>query len=161
MIINMEIERKFLINSFPDDLPLIEEAVVYQGYISVNPIVRIRSKTSSKGTDYILCFKGKGTLVRQETEIEIDEHTFKELKKLLNAPMIRKDYRVFRLPDGYNLECSLVDKGEPTEFMFAEIEFETLEQAEAYNPPELLNREVTRDGSYGMATYWVRKMQQL
>ncbi|MDD2418440.1 MAG: CYTH domain-containing protein [Oscillospiraceae bacterium] len=157
----MEIERKFLINSFPDDLPLIEEAVVYQGYISVNPIVRIRSKTSQKGTNYILCFKGKGRLVRQETEIEIDEHTFKELEKLLNAPMIRKDYKVYELPDGYNLECSLVDKGETTEFMFAEVEFETLEQANSYNPPEFLNNEVTLDGSYGMASYWVRKMQQL
>ena len=99
----MEIERKFLIDKFPEDLPLIEEAVVYQGYISVNPIVRIRSKTGAKGVDYILCFKGAGTIARQETEIELDGDTFRELEKLLKAPMIRKhinrpNFWIGRLP---------------------------------------------------------------
>lgn len=156
----MEIERKFLIDKFPEDLPLIEEAVVYQGYISVNPIVRIRSKTGAKGVDYILCFKGAGTIARQETEIELDGDTFRELEKLLKAPMIRKDYRVYELPDGLKLECSLVDRDTPTGFMFAEVEFETLEQAKAYQPPEFLDREVTEDRSYGMAAYWMRKLRQ-
>lgn len=37
-----EIERKFLINSFPDSLPLKEEFQVYQAYLSIDPEVRIR-----------------------------------------------------------------------------------------------------------------------
>ncbi|MDD3692996.1 MAG: CYTH domain-containing protein [Oscillospiraceae bacterium] len=153
----MEIERKFLIDKFPDNLPLVDEAVVYQGYISVNPVVRIRSVMSNSGTRYELCFKGKGTIARQEIQIELDEKTFNELENLLNSPMVRKDFKVYELPGGHRLECSLVDEGEPTEFMFAEIEFDTLEQALEYQPPEFLNREVTEDRYYGMASYWIRK----
>ena len=155
----MEIERKFLIDRFPCELPLLEEAVVYQGYISVNPIVRIRSMKSENQEKYILCFKGSGTPARQETEIEISKEVFDQLKNLLQAPMIRKDYKVYGLPDGMKLECSLVDKGEPTEFMFAEIEFDTIEQALSYRPPAFLEREVTQDRSYGMAAYWVKKLK--
>ena len=68
----MEIERKFLIDGFPQGLPLLEEAVVYQGYLCVDPVVRIRSKeTAGKKTSYVLCFKGEGTLARQEIEMDL------------------------------------------------------------------------------------------
>lgn len=153
----MEIERKFLIDEFPGDLPLIKEAEVFQGYLSVDPVVRIRSSRTALGTGYVLCFKGNGTLARQETEIDIDEKTFGELENLLKAPMIRKDYKVYALPDGHKLECSLVDQDTPTSFLFAEVEFETIEEAQAWCPPAFLSREVTEDRSYGMAGYWVRK----
>lgn len=155
----MEIERKFLINEFPDNLPLVSKAEVYQGYISVNPVVRIRKTVNECGEEYILCFKGAGTIARQETEIKLEKSTFQELEKLLRAPMIHKGFRVYRLPDGLDLECSRVDAGRPSEFMYAEIEFDTLEQALSYQPPEFLSNEVTHDRKYGMASYWLRKMQ--
>jgi CYTH domain-containing protein len=125
----------------------------------VDPVVRIRSKKSGRGEDYILCFKGEGTLARQETEIPISGEIFNELKNLLKAPMIRKDYKVYELPDGLKLECSLVDQDEPTAFMFAEVEFDSIEQAMNYQPPAFLEREVTEDSSYGMAAYWDRKLK--
>ena len=34
-----EIERKFLLSEFPD-LPLLEKAETFQGYLSVEPVVR-------------------------------------------------------------------------------------------------------------------------
>ena len=36
-----EIERKFLLSEFPD-LPLLEKAETFQGYLSVEPVVRSR-----------------------------------------------------------------------------------------------------------------------
>ena len=39
----MEIERKFLLSGFPD-LPELERAEVFQGYLGISPEVRIRSK---------------------------------------------------------------------------------------------------------------------
>ena len=39
----MEIERKFLLDSFPQGLPLLEESVMEQGYLCTDPVVRIRS----------------------------------------------------------------------------------------------------------------------
>ncbi|HIR57781.1 MAG TPA: hypothetical protein IAA54_08925, partial [Candidatus Gallacutalibacter pullicola] len=114
----MEIERKFLVDRFPEGLPLLKEAVVYQGYLCTHPTVRIRSTETADGVSYVLCFKGKGTIARQEIEMDLTKEQFFQLKDLLPAPMIRKDYKVYALPDGHKLECSLVDQGSPSEFMF-------------------------------------------
>ncbi|WP_050697837.1 CYTH domain-containing protein [Anaeromassilibacillus senegalensis] len=154
-----EIERKFLISGFPE-LPLLEEAVVWQGYLSTQPVVRIRKKESVNGTDYVLCFKGKGTLCRKEIELDLTQDIFDELHELLEAPMIRKDYKVYAL-DGYRLECSLVDCGTPTEFLFAEVEFASMEEAKAFVPPAFLSNEVTEDLYYSMGRYWQRKCEAL
>lgn len=153
----MEIERKFLIDSFPSDLPLLEECVIYQGYLAVDPVVRIRSKKTKTSNSYVLCFKGEGTLARQETELSISENVFNELKALLKHPLIRKDYKVYSLPANLKLECNLVDKGTPTEFYYAEVEFDSIEQAKRFQPPAYLKKEVTEDGSYSMGNYWIRK----
>ena len=52
----MEIERKWLIGRFPAGLPLLREASVRQGYISVRPAVRIRESVSRTGSRWELCF---------------------------------------------------------------------------------------------------------
>lgn len=151
----MEIERKFLTDGFPA-LPEQSRSEMYQGYLCTDPVVRIRSREQNGRKSYRLCFKGKGTLVRQETELDLTAEQFGELKKLLSAPMIRKERRVYLLPDGHRLECSRVDPGESTEFFYAEVEFETVEDAEAFIPPAFLGREVTGDGGYTMAGYWLQ-----
>ena len=92
----MEIERKFKLSAFPQHLPLLQASQVEQGYLSVTPTVRIRSKCRDGVTDYRLCIKGKGTLVREEVELPLDEDKFFRLKNLLHGEMIRKDYRVYQ-----------------------------------------------------------------
>lgn len=154
---NQEIERKFLIEGFPHDLPLLEEAVVWQGYISSDPVVRIRKKETSAGVSYRLCFKSKGTLVRKEIELDLTEEKFAALSELLEAPLVRKDFRVYRLPDGHRLECSLVDKDTPLSFYYAEVEFSSVEQANMFSPPAFLGAEKTDDPAFTMSNYWERK----
>ena len=78
----MEIERKFLLSGFPD-LPELERAEVFQGYLGISPEVRIRSKRVGEAETYRLCFKGEGSLVREEIELDLDKATFESLKKLL------------------------------------------------------------------------------
>ncbi|MDD2955433.1 MAG: CYTH domain-containing protein [Oscillospiraceae bacterium] len=152
----MEIERKFLLEGFPDLTP---ESVseMRQGYLCTDPVVRIRSKAQNGKESYRLCFKGKGTLVRQETELELTPEQFKELEKLLPAPTVRKEKRVYLLQDGHRLECSRVDAGEPSEFFYAEVEFESVEEAAAFLPPDFLGRDVTEEPGYTMAQYWEKK----
>ena len=146
----MEIERKFLISGFPEGLPLLGEAVLEQGYLSTDPVVRIRSKEQDGRTTYRLCFKGEGRLVRQETEMDLTAEQFSELSNLLRAPMVRKDFRVYALPGVERLECSLVDGA----FFYAEVEFPTVEAALAFTPPEFLGREVTEEAGFSMSEYW-------
>lgn len=150
----VEIERKFLLNAFPEDLPLLEESTVYQGYLCTDPVVRIRSKEKDGQQKFVLCFKGQGTLMRREIEMELTKSQFSQLSELLKAPMIRKDFRVYLLPDGHRLECSMVDRGSPSEFLYAEVEFASLEEAKVFEPPAFLYRDVTEFPGFSMSRYW-------
>lgn len=155
----VEIERKFLIREFPAHLPLLEESVVYQGYLSTDPVVRIRSKEQGGKESFVLCFKGKGTLVRREVEIELTQKQFSELRELLKAPMIRKDFRIYRLLDGNLLECSWVDKGTPSAFLYAEVEFPSEKAAREFIAPDFLYKDVTETPGFSMSRYWERRQK--
>ncbi len=158
---NLEIERKFLIDTFPDHLPLLEQATVWQGYISTQPVVRIRKKETAEGTGYRLCFKGEGTLTRTEVEMELSAEKYDALMPLLEVPPVRKDYRVYLLPDGKRLECSLVDRDTPTAFYYAEVEFSSVEEANVFEPPAFLGEEKTEDPTFTMSHYWERKKRSI
>jgi len=153
----MEIERRFWIDGYPTGLPLVTEAVMYQGYISTAPVVRIRSTETEKGTVYVLCFKGNGTLAREEIENEISGGFFHRLCAFVGLPLIRKDFKAYALPSGHILECSLVDAGAETEFFYAEVEFNSIEEANAFTPPAFLGEEITEDKRFSMVQYWKKK----
>ena len=56
----MEIERKWMVNGWPEGLPLKEEFAMRQGYISVRPTVRIREEALTGGkTHYVLFQVGR------------------------------------------------------------------------------------------------------
>lgn len=157
----MEIERKWMVKGWPQTLPLKEEFTMRQGYISVHPTVRIREEALTGGrTDYILCFKSAGGLVREEIERSIDKELFCELEqKIIAKPLIKKIRRSYLLPDGSELEVNHVDEGLPTEFWYAEVEFETVEQAREWQSSacgmnEYLNEEVTDQPGQSMGAYW-------
>jgi len=104
----MEIERKWMVTGWPEGLPLEEEFTMRQGYISVQPTVRIREEALTGGsTDYILCFKSAGGLAREEIERSIDKDLFVQLEeKIIGKPLIKKVRRSYRLPDGAVLEVT-------------------------------------------------------
>ena len=162
----MEIERKWMVNGWPEGegfpaLPLKEEFAMRQGYISVRPTVRIREEALKGGrTDYILCFKSGGGLAREEIERSIDKELFDELEqKIIGKLLIEKVRRSYLLPDGLVLEVNHVDAGQPTEFWYAEVEYRSVEQARAWDPSscglaEYLNDDVTDQPGQSMGEYW-------
>ena len=149
----MEIERKFLMDSFPEETPICILRMA-QGYLALKPTVRIRSSVGSKGTEYRLCIKGKGDLVREEIELPLDEEQFCRLSSLLCGPLIEKEQRQYVLPDGHVLECNQVEPDSPDGFCYGEVEFETVEEALAFQPPQWFGKEVTGLSGYSMADYW-------
>ena len=152
----MEIERKWLVRDFPD-LPCKSRAGMRQGYISAEPTVRIREKTGTGEPSYVLCFKGAGTLVREEIETDISAELFARLEAFIGKPLITKDYRTYDV-GGLTLEVSRVDEGLPTEFYYAEIEFETEAAARAFDASRLpfLGEELTEVPGSSMSAYWRR-----
>ena len=159
----MEIERKWMVNGWPEDLPLKEEFAMRQGYISVRPTVRIREEALTGGkTEYILCFKSGGGLVREEIERSIDKALFDDLEhKIIAKPLIKKIRRSYTLSDGSVLEVNHVDEGQPTEFWYAEVEYSAVEAARGWQPERCglgayLSDEVTDQPGQSMGAYWLQ-----
>ena len=159
----MEIERKWLVGGWPAGLPLVEEFTMRQGYISVAPTVRIREEAKTGGeTAWILCFKSAGGLAREEIERPIDQALFDELAaKIIAKPLIEKVRRTYLLSDGRHLEVNHVDAGQPGAFWYAEVEYPTVAEAEAWTPAgaalaAYLADEVTGRPGQSMGAYWAR-----
>lgn len=156
----LEIERKWIVDGWPyEELPLLKNEFMQQGYISTRPSVRIREEASTTETHYILNFKSHGQLTRKEVEIEISKEKFEELEDLIGLPMIVKIRRTFQLPDGNHLEVNHVDEGLPTEFWYAEIEYKSEEDARSWDPASVglagyLRNDVTDEPGQSMAAYW-------
>ena len=150
----MEIERKFILKAFPGNLEEETRHTIFQYYLSCDPYVRVRSKLKDGETTYKLTIKGKGTLSRVEVEFDMDSESFSELISLCEYEPVRKDMRIYRLPDGKIFECSNVDKGTENEFFYGEVEFEDENSALSFSPPFSFLREVTYDDSFHMNRYW-------
>ena len=155
----MEIERKWNVTGWPEGLPVVREQFMRQGYIHTRPTVRIREEQETGGgTEYILCIKSSGDLAREEVEIPVDEDTFHTLERVIGLPLILKLRRTYGLPGGLRLEVNHVDEGLPTEFYYAEIEFDTEEEAESFVPEGILRTFLGEETTYlkgeSMAAYW-------
>lgn len=165
---SMEIERKWMVQGWPEaDLPLQKEEEMRQGYVSVEPTVRIREENVLVSNDpavrvqdnFILCFKSRGTLTRKEIEFPITQQQFQDIEDLISLPLIPKKRRTYALPDGLSLEVSHVDEGAPTEFWYAEIEFDSEKQARSFDPAAVglsayLADDVTELPGQSMGAFW-------
>ena len=106
----MEIERRWLVDGWPPLTPL-SVLEMEQGYFAVRPAIRIRRERVVGGsTAYILCFKGKGGLAREEIELELTQDHYDRLNAMLGKPMIRKEQRRYPLPGGLTLEVNSVPR---------------------------------------------------
>lgn len=153
----LEIERKFLMEGFPEDLECYRHVHIEQGYVSIHPEVRIhRAEDLNSGkVNYRLTMKGEGDLTRTEIRTELDQEFYEEAVKLAKYPMIQKDYRCYKLGD-LVLEVCYVDPGTDHEFYYGEIEFQSEEDAKAFVPISCLGKEVTNEPEYKMKNYWAR-----
>ena len=157
----MEIERKWLTQGWPEGAALQRTIQMEQGYIALRPTVRIRREAEGDTVRHVLCFKGKADaagLAREEIELELTSDQFSRLEDLIGLSLIQKEQRRYLLDGGLVLEVNQVDKGQPGEFFYAEVEFPTREAALAWKPgilSDYLSNEVTGQPGFSMADYWV------
>lgn len=147
----MEIERKWILQRVPTEFRLVKNTQMEQFYVSTSPEVRLRHNPASN-EPFRITIKGEGTLSREEIETKISENFYNQVKEFVNKTPIKKDYYIFNC-GGYPLEVSIVDDGA---FIYAEIEFETEEQARNYQLPIDDAVEVTDNPEYKMKNYWLR-----
>lgn len=139
---NKEIERKFLVKDMPNLLNL-KKHKIKQGYISTNPVLRIRQKDDK----YFFTFKGRGTIERCELESEISKDEFLNLCGKIEGSIIDKMRYLIPLGTGIMAELDVYSK-ELDGFCNVEVEFNTLDEANSFTPPIWFGDEITYDYKY-------------
>lgn len=151
-----EIERKWLLERVPTDFPVIQQAIIEQNYISIDPEVRIRKKQiSGICTTCYLDLKSSGQLKRKEISVPISEEKYKEISRMIMMKPIIKNWSLIQVNDE-QLEISIVDPGTNNQFIYAEVEFDSEEDANNFVMPIKTVKEVTYDDTYKMKNYWKR-----
>lgn len=155
-----EIERKFLLKGFPRIKPDVELDVETAYITTGDTEVRIRSMEVLTGDwigkiDYLMTFKGKGDLVRQEVNNYISEKTYHELLNTFHLPTFYRHYRVYNI-DGHKIEACFCDNWLGETMYLAEVEFDSEEEAKAYVFPFDGAVDVTNNPYYKMANFWRR-----
>lgn len=139
----MEIERKFLIKKLPESLDLYEHKKIAQGYLNVNPVVRVRKSDD----EYYLTYKGSGLMVREEYNLPLTKEAYDNLVKKIDGRLIEKTR--YLIPLSNNLTAELdVFEGAMYPLQMVEVEFESVEQAETFAVPEWFGDEVTNNVAY-------------
>ena len=172
---NKEIERKWLVKGFPKEAEGIESRNLFVTYLCVvvnktGEIVKEIRVRRDNGADRMLrlytvnidgdnnrwpdkiTIKSGGGISRTEIETKLPDHKFfDDVVSESNVYPIHKEYKHWD-KDGKKFEISKVDDL----FYYAEVEFDSEEEAEAYEfpYPEILLKEVTDDSSFKMAMYW-------
>lgn len=155
----MEIERKWLLdakwvsNVLLVSYPVDSHYQIEQSYLSINPEVRIRHIVTIDGDfeyPYKLTIKGNGDLIREEVELPLSNDQYTSLLTLLdNKVPIQKDVYIYQI-NRYRIEVVKVDN----EWAYAEVEFESKDEADQYCFPFPYIEEVTYDNDYKMKNYW-------
>lgn len=143
----MEIERKFLIRELPGDLESYPCRQIEQGYLSTEPVVRIRRSDDK----YILTYKGKGLLVREECNLPLTQESYEHLREKADGILIQKKRYHIPYRGKYTIELDVFE-GELAPLLLAEVEFETEQEAKEFQPPAWFGEDVTFSGEYQNST---------
>ncbi|MCR5836419.1 MAG: CYTH domain-containing protein [Lachnospiraceae bacterium] len=139
----MEIERKFTIKDFPENLDNFQSHEIEQAYLSVNPVVRIRKSDD----EYYLTYKGSGMMVREEYNLPLNEHSYYHLLKKADGNIISKTRYLIPLNEHLTAELDIFH-GVFTGMFLIEVEFASTEEANNFTPPDWFGEDVTRDPRY-------------
>ena len=139
----MEIERKFLLNTVPNDLYDYPCHKIEQGYLCTSPVVRIRKEDDT----YYITYKGKGKMAREEYNLPLAAESYAHLREKIDGCLITKVRYLVPIHDGLTAEVDVFSSPQPG-LHLAEVEFASIEAANEFVPPEWFGEDVTEDGRY-------------
>lgn len=139
----MEIERKFIPKQLPDHLEQYPYHEIEQGYLCTNPVIRIRKQDNS----YFLTYKSAGMMAHEEYEMPLSEESYLHLRKKADGILITKRRYLLPLDASHKIELDIF-QGSLKGVTLAEVEFASIEEANAFIPPEWFGEDVTYDKRY-------------
>jgi len=154
---NREIERKFLISE--ENLPDLSKASymdMTQGYLPnfndkyvfrLRQVIYMNNKKVKLGDEYFQAIKGDGAKDRPEFEDQIWKDTFYTFWPLCDKFAIHKHR--YEIIEKDNIIVYLdIYKNQHKGLYTVEVEFDTLEECDAFKPLSWFGREVTEEREY-------------
>ena len=139
----MEIERKYLIRSLPENLSQYQCKKIAQGYICTNPVVRIRKSDD----EYYLTYKGKGLMAREEYNLPLTQEGYEHMLPKIDGRLIEKSRYLISLDGKLTAELDIFE-GDLAPLIIVEVEFDSLDAANSFIPPEWFGEDVTESRKY-------------
>jgi adenylate cyclase len=130
-----EIERKWSVRELPADLPSGDE--IRQGYVALDDDVEVRIR--DRGGQCSLTVKGGAGLERSEVEVDLDRDGCAALWPLTRGRAIEKTRHVVEVGD-HKAEID-VYRGDLDGLRTVEVEFDAVEDAESFEPPDWFGEE--------------------
>lgn len=142
----MEIEKKYLINTLPQNLESYPYRSLQQGYLCTSPVVRIRKDNEQ----YELTYKSKGLMSREEYTLPLTKEAYEHLKTKIDGRLIAK--KRFLIPyKTFTIELDVFEN-DLSPLILAEVEFSSEEEALAFTPPDWFGKDVTFSSQYHNST---------
>ncbi len=133
----MEIERKYLVTTIPENLEQYPHRQLEQGYLSTEPVVRIRKDEEN----YELTYKSKGLMVREEYNLPLTKESYEHLRTKIDGRLISK--KRYCIPyEKYTIELDIFE-GDLAPLILAEVEFPAEKEANTFTPPDWFDEDVT------------------
>ena len=142
----MEIERKFTVKNLPETLSGYVCHQIEQGYLCTEPVVRIRRQDD----DYYLTYKSKGLLAREEYNLPLNKEAYDHLKTKADGNFICKKRYCIPFKE-HTIELDIFE-GSFAGLILAEVEFDSVDAANVFNPPEWFDEDVTYSSKYHNST---------
>lgn len=139
----MEIERKYLIRRLPENLSQYQCKKIAQGYICTNPVVRIRKSDD----EYYLTYKGKGLIAREEYNLPLTQEGYEHMLPKIDGRLIEKSRYLIPLDGKLTAELDIFE-GDLAPLIIVEVEFDSLDAANSFIPPEWFGEDVTESRKY-------------
>ena len=153
----MEIERKYLVRSFPSDLECYPHLEIEQGYLCTSPTLRVRRM----GDAFILTVKEKqhsadtSAIVNREEEFALTKDKYMMLRAKCEGTLVCKtryriDLRRSEADGMYTTQVAELDlfHGVHEGLRLVEVEFPSAEAANAFVPPAWFGEDVSSDPRY-------------
>ena len=152
----MEIERKFTIKRLPENIESYTYHTIEQVYLTSSPTIRVRMEDDS----YYMTYKGVGgtntSLSHEEYNLPLTKEAYETLASKADGNVIRKK-RVLIPYNGHLIELDIF--AEPFKpLIIAEVEFDSIDAANDFTPPEWFDEDVTDRKEYRNAYLASKKL---